>query len=87
MNLVESYATFIFIEGGRFRSSSGNSARTPFTSVSGLPCGVACTPMKIACSPLNATLASVLWAASSTVAISSMRTKPPSFDFTIMRLN
>ena len=87
MNLVESYATFIFIDGGRLRSSSGNSARTPLTSVSGLPCGVACTPMKIACSPLKATLASVLCAASSTVAMSSMRTKPPSLDLTIMRLN
>ena len=49
--------------------------------------GVACTPMKIACSPLKATLASELCAASSTVAMSSMRTKPPSFDLTIMRLN
>ena len=66
---------------------SGNNARTPLTRVSGLPCGVALMPMKIACSPLKATLASVDCAASSTVAMSSMRTKPPSFAFTIMRLN
>ena len=55
--------------------------------LSGLPCGVASTPMKMARSPLKATLASVLCAASSTVAMSSMRTKPPSLALTIIRLN
>jgi hypothetical protein len=35
--------------------------------------------MKIARSPLKATLASELWAASSTVAMSSIRTKPPRY--------
>src|ERR1700689_2547969 len=64
MNLVKSYATFIFIDGGRLRSSSGNSARTPLTSVSGLPCRVAWTPIKIACSPLKATRAAEKFCAS-----------------------
>ena len=59
-------ATFIFREGGRLRSSSGISARTPLTIVKGLPCGVACTPMKIACWPFSDTLESVLCAPSST---------------------
>ena len=43
--------------------------------------------MKIARSPENATLASVLCADSSTVATSSIRTKPPSLALTVMRLN
>lgn len=77
----------MLIDGGRLRSISGNSARTPVTMLSGLPCGVACTPMKIARSPENATLLSVLCAASSTVATSSIRTKPPPCALTIIRLN
>ena len=54
---------------------------------SGLPVGVESTPMKIACCPFIATLASKLRELSSTVAMSRMRTSAPSLAFTTMSRN
>ncbi len=53
---------------------SGSSARTPLTSDSGLPVGVAWTPMNTACWPFIATLEVQLCAPRSTLAMSSSRT-------------
>ena len=56
----------------------GRISRTPATMLSGLPVGVALTPMNTADSPFMVTDELLLWAPSSIVATSRRRTKPPS---------
>ena len=65
----------------------GNSARTPWTRVKGLPDGVAWMPMNTACRPFIITLEVQLCADSETVAMSPIRTRAPFLDLTTMFSN